>query len=155
MLSVLTLAGLATAFILLHTLQQYLYHRRQAKLLHCGPVAYGGHPLDRFFGVVNYLRVSASAKENKFLEDNAAHLEYMGKNTMELRIFTVPVLMTAEPDNVQAMLAKQFRDFYLGTRYQSFHPLLGDGIFTLDGHGWSKARALLRPQFARDQVGLF
>jgi hypothetical protein len=30
--------------------------------------------------------------------------------------------------------------------------LLGDGIFTLDGAGWTHARGLLRPQFTRDQV---
>jgi cytochrome P450 len=40
----------------------------------------------------------------------------------------------------------------LGNRHREFYPLLGDGIFTLDGAGWSHARALLRPQFTRDQV---
>lgn len=50
-------------------------------------------------------------------------------------------------------MATQFKDFGLGpARHGVFHPLLGDGIFTLDGHGWEHSRALLRPQFARDQI---
>ena len=60
--------------------------------------------------------------------------------------------MTSEPDNVKALLATQFSDFGLGNRYEHFLPLLGDGIFTLDGNGWSHSRALLRPQFSREQV---
>lgn len=50
------------------------------------------------------------------------------------------------------MLATQFSDFGLGLRRQAFGPFLGDGIFTLDGAGWSHSRAMLRPQFSRDQV---
>ncbi|KAH6720583.1 cytochrome P450 alkane hydroxylase [Leptodontidium sp. MPI-SDFR-AT-0119] len=42
--------------------------------------------------------------------------------------------------------------FGLGTRYHHLLPLLGDGIFTLDGNGWSHSRALLRPQFSREQA---
>lgn len=30
--------------------------------------------------------------------------------------------------------------------------VLGDGIFTLDGPGWQHSRAMLRPQFAREQI---
>jgi cytochrome P450 len=62
------------------------------------------------------------------------------------------VILTVEPDNLKAMLATQFSDFGLGLRHEQFYPLLGDGIFTLDGAGWTHSRALLRPQFARDQV---
>lgn len=59
---------------------------------------------------------------------------------------------TQHPENVKAMLATQFKQFGLGERHGQFFPLLGDGIFTLDGSGWSHSRALLRPQFSREQV---
>lgn len=61
--------------------------------------------------------------------------------------------MTIEPENVKAVLASQFEDFELGpVRRANFFPLLGNGIFTADGEAWSHGRALLRPQFARNQV---
>lgn len=62
------------------------------------------------------------------------------------------IFWTVEPENVKAILATQFKDFCLGTRHHQFFPLLGDGIFTLDGSGWHHSRAMLRPQFSREQV---
>ena len=80
------------------------------------------------------------------------------------------VIITCDPKNVQALLATQFKDFELGSsRRKSLHPLLGNGIvrfpspgthyhqltntkFTSDGEHWSRSRALLRPQFTRDQI---
>lgn len=59
---------------------------------------------------------------------------------------------TVEPENIKAILATQFNDFSLGKRHSHFFPLLGDGIFTLDGSGWSHSRAMLRPQFSREQI---
>lgn len=38
-------------------------------------------------------------------------------------------------------------------RYNVFSPLLGNGIFTQDGKQWEHSRAIMRPQFAREQVG--
>ncbi|KAJ4290904.1 hypothetical protein N0V90_010100 [Kalmusia sp. IMI 367209] len=62
-------------------------------------------------------------------------------------------VVTIEPKNIQAILATQFKDFGLGERRNgNFEPLLGRGIFSSDGERWSHARALLRPQFVRDQV---
>lgn len=73
-------------------------------------------------------------------------------NTFAQKILGRHLVTTIEPENLKALLATQFNDFRLGNRHREFYPLLGDGIFTLDGAGWSHARALLRPQFTRDQV---
>lgn len=62
-------------------------------------------------------------------------------------------LTTMDPENIKALLATQFNDFALGTRFKAMYCTLGAGIFTLDGAGWKHSRAMLRPQFARDQVG--
>lgn len=59
---------------------------------------------------------------------------------------------TRDPENIKAILSTQFSDFSLGLRHKQFRVLLGDGIFTLDGDGWKHSRAMLRPQFAREQV---
>ncbi|KAI9755539.1 MAG: hypothetical protein M1815_004853 [Lichina confinis] len=62
-------------------------------------------------------------------------------------------VMTADPRNIQVILAAQFHDFAVGERRRRiFAPLLGQGIFTQDGRDWEHSRAMLRPQFARDQV---
>lgn len=64
----------------------------------------------------------------------------------------MPMLMTNDPENLKGVLATQFKDFTLGTRYEMFFQLLGNGIFTLSGEGWKHSRTMLRPQFARDQI---
>ncbi|KAK8134989.1 hypothetical protein PG984_007001 [Apiospora sp. TS-2023a] len=60
---------------------------------------------------------------------------------------------TTDPENIKAVLATRFRDYGHGnTRTGSFGPLLGSGIFVVDGARWHESRALLRPNFAREQV---
>lgn len=62
------------------------------------------------------------------------------------------VTTTADPENVKAVLSTNFKEFGLGIQYNQFYPLFGDGIFTMDGQGWVHSRALLRPQFTREQI---
>ena len=69
-----------------------------------------------------------------------------------LRLVGVPIVFTEDPENIKALLGTQFNDFALGTRHAHFKPLLGDGIFTLDAQGWKNSRAMLRPQFGREQI---
>ena len=78
--------------------------------------------------------------------------ERMGAYTFIIRLFGVRVVATEDPENIKAVLATQFNDFALGFRHDHLAPLLGDGIFTLDGAGWKHSRTMLRPQFAREQV---
>ncbi|KAK5082186.1 hypothetical protein LTR05_007329 [Lithohypha guttulata] len=79
--------------------------------------------------------------------------EMQGKTTFEQYLFGGLVFFTIDPENIQAILAKQFNDFELGpSRRGNFWPFLGNGIFTADGADWSHARAMLRPQFARNLV---
>ncbi|KAH7394768.1 n-alkane-inducible cytochrome P450 [Pyrenochaeta sp. MPI-SDFR-AT-0127] len=62
------------------------------------------------------------------------------------------VIITIEPKNVQAILALKFKDFDLGCRNKAMSPLLGQGIFASDGQLWEHSRALVRPNFVRNQV---
>lgn len=73
--------------------------------------------------------------------------------TFEAKMPGRRALFTVEPENVQAMLAHRFKDFDLGeNRLTAFRPLLGNGIFSSDGSRWEHSRALLRPNFARNQI---
>ena len=75
-------------------------------------------------------------------------------NTLILKLVNTQVIMTVEPENLKTIMATNFKDWNLtDTRKLSFAPLLGDGIFTLDGAAWQHSRDLLRPNFVRSQVG--
>ena len=81
--------------------------------------------------------------------------EEMGENihTVVVPIHDYKLLVTRDPANVQAMLATQSVDWDVGKhRNESWRPLFGDGVFTSRGEEWRHSRALLRPQFARDQI---
>lgn len=69
-----------------------------------------------------------------------------------VRIGGDTLFVTADPDNLRAVLATQFNDFALALRHSHFKPVLGDGVFTLDYLGWKHSRALLRPNFSREKV---
>ncbi|KAI9696901.1 MAG: hypothetical protein M1820_007976 [Bogoriella megaspora] len=68
-------------------------------------------------------------------------------------LFGKKTLSTIEPRNVQTVMATKFKDYEIGERrHGSFRPLLGNNIFTSDGPFWEHSRALLRPQFARENI---
>ncbi|RFU24502.1 hypothetical protein B7463_g11835, partial [Scytalidium lignicola] len=153
MLSGIQLFGIgAVAFYFLYCIANAVWSsykvRQAAAALSCKPppVCPTG-----FLGIPGLLQLAQSVKDCTTMELVAnEHDKYT-------RTFVRPapgarMLMTCEPENIKAVLATQFSDFGLGHRYEHFYPLLGDGIFTLDGAGWSHSRALLRPQFSREQV---
>lgn len=76
-----------------------------------------------------------------------------GISTVQTWLAGVPVLITKDPENFKALFATQFDDFGLAGRYTGFKPFLGELVFTMDGPKWKHLRALLRPQFTKEQVG--
>ncbi|KAL4910346.1 hypothetical protein BDW74DRAFT_165417 [Aspergillus multicolor] len=73
--------------------------------------------------------------------------------TFVIRQMGLDNIFTCDHANVQAILATKFKDFELGAgRRHTLYPMFGVGIFTSDGETWSRSRALLRPQFTRDQI---
>jgi cytochrome P450 len=62
-------------------------------------------------------------------------------------------IITAEPENVKAMLATNFASWGKGKDlYNAFRYFLGDGILTTDGEKWHAARGVMRPLFMRERV---
>ncbi|KAK9234456.1 cytochrome P450 [Lipomyces kononenkoae] len=103
------------------------------------------------FGLRRFLSLSRSLREHRIVEYMARDFEKFG-NTFSTKVFGQLSHWTIEPENIKAILATKFHDFGLGTRYDAFLPFLGEGIFTLDNQGWAHSRAMLRPQFRRQQV---
>ncbi|EMG50086.1 Cytochrome P450 52A9 [Candida maltosa Xu316] len=111
---------------------------------------------DGFFGIPNGIKAIKEKNKGRAQEYNDEKFAAGPKpkvGTYLSKLFTKDVLVTKDPENIKAILATQFEDFSLGKRLDFFKPLLGYGIFTLDGEGWKHSRAMLRPQFAREQVG--
>lgn len=51
---------------------------------------------------------------------------------------------TIDPANIEALLSTKFQDFDSGKRRDIMIPLLGHGIFTLEGEAWKVSRDMLR-----------
>lgn len=96
--------------------------------------------------------ILSAAKENRFLEHVRAWHRTYGI-TFKASMIGRRVAFTVEPKNVQTVLALKFKDFELGEyRNRAMRPLLGYGIFSTDGSKWEHSRALLRPNFTRNQI---
>lgn len=105
-----------------------------------------------FFAVPLTLRLFKSKNQGYLVDYIYSMYKAMECESFLIYLCGVKVVCTFDPENIKAVLATQFNDFALGTRHAHFLPLLGDGIFTLDGEGWKQSRTMLRPQFAREQV---
>lgn len=147
--AILLVGALYAAFLILRHLVQLHHHHKQSKSLHCKQPPYA--VASGFLGIPGFYRLTKAVREKRWIDYLADQYTING-NTFQLRFLSRRLIATIEPENVKAILATQFQDFCLGTRHEQFYPLLGDGIFTLDGAGWTHARSMLRPQFTRDQV---
>ena len=116
------------------------------------------HPESGFLGIRGYRRVAQQVKEKRAQDGSVQRYEEFG-DTYSSSLFGRSIIDTRDPDNIKAILATQFDQFSLGEgRETSFVPFLGKGIFThvygggLKGEPWRHSRAMLRPQFARQQI---
>ncbi|CAH2354609.1 cytochrome P450 52A12 [[Candida] railenensis] len=149
-------------FFAVYQVLDYFYFKYQMRRAGCKPIFVDGS--ERFFGfefLFKALRMQKNGTLIDYITDkfNKSYLESTeeGKDvniggTATFRVAGMPIISTRDPENIKAILGTQFNDFSLGIRHAQFAPLLGDGIFTLDGNGWKHSRAMLRPQFARDQI---
>jgi cytochrome P450 len=73
--------------------------------------------------------------------------------TIESSIGGERLVLTADPENIKAILATQFQDYGKGEQFnKDWHEFLGDSIFTTDGTVWHDSRQLIRPQFIKDRL---
>ena len=112
-----------------------------------------------FFGLKHVRYLQEADKKKLFpnlMVDRQDHMnEVHGRVVSTFRFYVLgqTVYFTSDPKNIQAMLATQFDDYDLGpARRYNLLATLGDGIFAQDGKAWEHSRAMLRPNFAREQV---
>lgn len=89
-----------------------------------------------FLGWDNLQRIKKADEDWKIMsylqerQDRIAQLVGRPVNTFRWNMFGKTMIFTAEPKNIQAVLATQFNDFQLGPMRKGFMgPMVGDGIF--------------------------
>ncbi|KAI1621931.1 cytochrome P450 family protein [Exophiala viscosa] len=82
-------------------------------------------------------------------------LNSIGKtnHTVKASVADFDLIITRDTENIKAMFATQSQDFDIGThRENAFKSLLGLGVMTTRQERWKHSRALVRPQFTRDNL---
>lgn len=142
---ILIIVTLVLTYVLVNKILEW---RKSAKF---GCKLVPNYHFDWTFGFSILPAILKASKEGRILEFSEemfpAH-----QDTIKLRLCGTEIIATTNPENVKHVLATQFQDFDLGFRTSVMIPLLGEGVFTLDGTGWKHSRTMLRPQFAREQV---
>ncbi|KAF2197371.1 cytochrome P450 [Delitschia confertaspora ATCC 74209] len=116
---------------------------------------HGCKPLKRWksswpFGLDLLLKAFRYAREERILAFFLTVVEESG-TTFEQSLLGARGIDTIDPENIEAVLSKNFDDYGLGLRKPHFFPLMGSGIFTQDGAEWKHSRELLRPQFSSNR----
>ncbi|KAF9893460.1 hypothetical protein FE257_010772 [Aspergillus nanangensis] len=125
--------------------------RHKARYMGCQPAYQQKNRL--LLGLDQLQRLAAADKAGRVPEEYVKIFAEEKRRTFRTSMLGSTFIQTIEPKNVQALLGTKFKDFGLGDlRRRTFSPLLGNGIFTADGKLWEHSRAMLRPQFAREQV---
>ncbi|EME40172.1 hypothetical protein DOTSEDRAFT_74860 [Dothistroma septosporum NZE10] len=117
------------------------------------------YPNCGFFGLKHVRQLQAADAKQQFPDFLEERQRVMSKllgrecSTFSVHVMGTKIYFTSDPKNIQALLATQFADFDLGpVRNAIMGEVLGDGIFVQDGEKWSHSRAMLRPNFVRDQI---
>lgn len=138
------------ANIIFQRLFSSLSLQRTAKARGCELPALYPHK-DPVFGIDYVVRNVRALRGGRFLDAVSECYARVG-STYATRVMNKLVVHTVDPDNVKTILALNFKDYELGLRINIMGPLLGKGIFVTDGEDWAHSRALLRPNFVKDQL---
>lgn len=108
---------------------------KRAASLGCQPAHFRQHKLP--FGIDHVIRLMKADSRGQIPDEIEKIFREQNKDTFSQVILGTVQHATANPRNIQALLATQFQDFELGhIRRESFIPMLGVGIFTSDGKTW-------------------
>ena len=106
---------------------------------------------ERIIGL-DLLKSGAAAVKAKNSLDCAVRRIESTANTYSNTIMGLNIITTIDPSNIQTILAQKFSDYDLGGRIYAWGPLVGKGVFTSDGPEWAHRRAMIRPNFTKQQV---
>ena len=131
--------------------RQRRHDEAQARKLGCKPAPKLSNAYP--FGLEHIKQAIMADRNKRFPDFILEWYKTMDNRTHQHTTLGMTSFMTANPKNIQAILATQFKDFGIGDlRRKNFLPMFGNGIFTTDGKMWEHSRAMMRPQFAREQV---
>lgn len=104
-------------------------------------------------GIDILLKTIEADKQQRLPDYIVERFNKIGRYTWRASILGSSNLVSADPRNIQAILATQFNDFKMSKiREKNFKLFLGRSIFTVDGNEWHAAREIIRPIFSRDNV---
>lgn len=147
LMCVLAAALMTIAFV---SIRRFFIRRQFARRYGCQPVA-RSFSKDPFLGLDALQTTIRALRQHKLLETSCELFHIYG-TTFAVKELLHRAILTVEPQNIKTVLSTNFKDYGIGHRHQAFSPLLGTGIFDTDGDHWASSRALLRPNFTRDQV---
>lgn len=129
--------------------------RRRALIKEKGCQAVLQYPYkEPFFAVDLFIKTLQAVRSRTLLELTTQRFYDLNARTIKFKLLGRPVISTIEPENLKTIQALNFKQWSLGKgRKKFFNPFLGVGIFTSDGADWAHSREMLRPNFARTQVG--
>ena len=144
---VLAAALVTIAFVFI---RRFFIRRQFALRFGCQPVARSSNK-DPFLGLDNIPLIIRALRQHKVLETSCERFRIYG-NTFAGKELLRRLILTVEPQNIKTVLSTNFKGYGIGHRLKAFKPLLGAGIFDTDGDHWASSRALMRPNFTRDQL---
>ena len=150
-----TITGLVVVYALYYVRWQFTVgasRRRLIKQHGCKPIT--KHPeLYSGFGIRHLQKTLEAVKAHKLLELRNDHFLRYGNTLLAKNLFQDDII-TIEPENIKTILSTNFKDWGISERRRAaFSPLLGHGIFSVNGAAWQHSRDMLRPNFVRSQVG--
>ncbi|KAF4634192.1 hypothetical protein G7Y89_g3927 [Cudoniella acicularis] len=104
----------------------------------------------RPFGVDRLEQIFRADAESRLMELFLFHFRQTG-STLEQVFLGTKAFGTIDPENLEAILCTNFKDFGLELRRDITFPMFGDGILTQEGDAWRKSREIIRPQFTHRQ----
>lgn len=135
MLNVSVLLAIVLVGYAFYSAATIITNRRKARLLGCQPAHVQKNRLPLGWDQLQRLRAADAA--GNVPEEMRNMFKEEGRWTFKSSMLGSTFVQTAEPRNIQAILATQFKDFELGDlRRRVLYPMLGDGIFTADGKYW-------------------
>uniref|UniRef100_A0A4E9EBJ3 Cytochrome P450 n=1 Tax=Gibberella zeae TaxID=5518 RepID=A0A4E9EBJ3_GIBZA len=145
------LPAVLLSIYLLKSLCKKVSHSHRAWQRGCLPAPL--EPSKLPFGIDTLLASLRADHDQRTPDHVAKRFAAMGVHTFRMSVLGTTNLVTAEPRNIQAILATQFNDFGMGvTRSTNLKIVLGRSIFAADGSHWRAARDMMRPLFSRENV---
>ena len=148
------------ASVVLYLLYKVFRSRREKSRQHAEAARRGcGHcpmlPKKDMLGITRFRESIRATRADRGPRYVVEEMDAMGKDvhTVQVRVLDYTLNVTRDPENAKAVFSTQSGDFDIGVhRTESWKPLLGVGIFTSQGETWKHSRALVRPQFSKEQV---